>query len=246
MKYSTILWALVSSLTILTSEAQALIQIPYQMSTADMNKALQIFGYGSATKVLDDPYPLGGYDGLEIGFSNETMHTDRISSLGAGATQQSQTSYQSVTLGKGIYNNIDTFVSFSLLGQAENISEVGGQIRWGFFQASYLPIYLSWILHGNTFNCQNLIVTNSLGMDLIAGFKEGDVTLYFGGGPIRASGNFTGGIGGITSSGQTQGIGILDSRFLAGLNIKFGKYFVVGEIDNYASAAYAAKIGYRY
>ncbi len=228
------------------SKAQAVLPIPGQLASGDRSKIMQVLGYGSSTKILGDPYPLGGYDGLEVGISTEVLQTDQIAALGTHAQPQAQTSYNTITVGKGIYNNIDSFVTFSLMGQSENVTNLGGQIRWGFFQASYLPIYLSAILHANSFNCENLIVTNTLGMDLIAGFKEGDVTLYFGGGPIRAQGVFSGGLGGITDSGQATGAGIMDSRFLAGLNLKFGKYFIAGEMDNYASAAYAVKLGYRF
>jgi len=231
---------------LVTSIAQANLVIPYNLSYADRNKALVILGYGSASKILGDPYPLGGYDGLEIGLSSEYLATQQMAALGNGAQLQSQTTYNTLTVGKGIYNNIDTFLSFSLMGQEENFTNLAGQIRWGFFQASYLPIYFSAILHANSFNCENLIVTNTVGLDVIVGFKEGDVTLYMGGGPIRASGNYSGGSGGVTDNGQNMGAGIMDNRFIAGLNIKIGKYFVAGEIDNYSTSAYAAKLGYRF
>ncbi len=233
-------------LLLASAQASASLRIPTAMTASDRNRALDVLGYGSATKILGDPYPLGGYDGLEVGIATEIMQTDQISALGNKATLQGQTTYNTITIGKGIYGNIDTFVTFSLMGQNENVSDVGGQLRWGFYQASYLPIYLTAIFHGNFFNCENLVVTNSFGMDIIAGFKEGDVTLYFGGGPIQASGNFSGGSGGVTNTGQNSGNSISGSRFLGGLNIKVGRYFIVGEIDNYDQPAYAGKLGYRF
>jgi hypothetical protein len=228
-------------------QAFATLQIPGNLSAADENKALQIFGFGSSQKILDDPYPLGGYSGLEVGFSYEVLQTSALSVLGNSSLSQSQMSYNMITIGKGIYNNVDTFLDFALMGQQENITNVGGQIRWGFFQASYLPVYLTAILHGNAFNCENLIVTNTIGTDIIAGFKEGDVTLYFGGGTLRTQGTFSGGSDGITASTISDSTAISGTRFLAGLNIKFySKAFFAGEIDNYTSAVYSAKLGYRF
>ena len=232
-------------LFLMQKTAVALLPIPTKLTVTDRTQALQLIGYGSSQKILDDPYPLGGYSGFEIGLSNEALQTDQFASMGSKAPTQSQVNYNTITIGKGIYNNVDTFLTFSLMG-AENVTDVGAQIRWGFYQASYLPIYMSAVLHGNSFNCEDLIVTNSIGLDLIAGFKEGDVTLYFGGGPIRTQGVFSGGTGAITDTKQTVGMGLLDSRFLAGLNIRFGKYFLAGEIDSYSTAVYGAKIGYRF
>jgi hypothetical protein len=241
------LFIFILSLLVLLPQAHATLQIPGQLTKSDENKILQILGYGSSAKILGDPYPLGGYSGLEVGYSAEILQTDQLAALGSAATMQSQLSYNMITIGKGLYNNIDTFLTFALMGQQENITNVGGQIRWGFFQASYLPIYLSAVLHGNSFNCENTVVTNTVGLDIIAGFKEGDVTLYFGGGTIRVQGTFTGGNGGITSDGGNDSASIAGSRFLAGLNVKFfGKAFFAGEIDNYANAVYSAKLGYRF
>lgn len=216
------------------------------MTASDRATALSILGYGSSAKILGDPFPLGGYSGLELGLQTEMLQTERISSLGAGAVSQTQTSYSMLTIGKGLFNNLDVLAHFSLLGQSENISNFGSQIRWGFFQASYFPIYMSTILHWNTSNFSNLITTNTYGLDLIAGFKAGDVTLYFGGGPVQTSGVFSGGSGGITDNGETVKSGLKDSRFIAGMNVKMGNMFFAGEIDNYTSAVYSAKLGYRY
>lgn len=224
----------------------SLLQIPTALTQKDRDAALEILGYGTAVKILDDPYPLGGYSGFEIGLSSEILSTAEISRLGAKSTTQSETSYQTINVGKGVYNNIDTFLQFSFLGQQENMAHFGGQVRWGFYQAEYLPVYLSLNVHGASTNFQNLISTTAYGLDLIAGFKEGDVTLFFGGGPIKAQGVFSGGSGGVTDTGETLKNSLQDSRFLAGLNIKFDKIFVSLELDRYSYPVYSAKLGFRF
>jgi hypothetical protein len=224
----------------------SILNIPRSLNATDRATALSILGYGSASKILDDPFPLGGYSGLELGFQTDLIQTERISGLGSGAVSQTQTSYTTLSLGKGLFNNVDLFAQLSLLGQRESVSSYGTQFRWGFFQASYFPIYMSTNLHWSTSNFSNLIATNSYGLDLIVGFKADDVTLYFGGGPIHSDGTFSGGTGGITDTGETVKSSLQDVRFIAGLNVKFGNGFFAGEIDNYQTAVYSAKIGYRY
>lgn len=226
--------------------AFALLPIPSAMSEHDRGVALTILGYGSAMKVLDDPYPLGGYSGLEVGLASSMMTTDQISSLGTKTSQQAQTSFNTLSVGKGIYDNIDTFVQFSYLGQQENVMNFGAQVRWGFFQAEYLPVYMSAIFHGDSTNYENLITTTTMGVDGILGVHEGDVTLYVGIGIIRAMGTFAGGTGGITDSGVTVQNGVEDSRFLAGLNVKFGHMFTAVEIVSYNTPVYGAKLGMRF
>jgi len=229
-----------------SSPAIALLVIPTKLSAQDEGKILNILGYGTACKILGDPYPLGGYSGVEIGLEENILQTDQISSLGSGAAQQGQTTYNTLTLGKGIYNNIDTIVQFAFLGQTENVSNFGGQVRWGFYQAEYLPIYLSTVAHWDSTNFANLVTTTTMGGDLIMGVHEGDVTLYLGAGIIRSMGSFAGGTGAITASGNTEQNGIEDNRFIVGLNFKIQKAYLAGEMDQTRLPTYAAKLGFRF
>jgi hypothetical protein len=222
------------------------LKIPGNLSTADRNAAVEILGYGSALKILGDPYPLGGFSGFEYGLSSEVLSTSEISRLGSTTVSQKQLNYYTITLGKGLYHNLDTFLNFAYYSQEENISSFGGQLRWGFYQAEYLPIYASLVLSGSSCNFKNVIVTNSQALDMVFGFREGDVTLYFGSGIIRAQGIFSGGTGGITDTGETENNSIGDVRFLAGVNIKFSKVFLALELDRYSSPVYSAKLGYRF
>jgi len=226
--------------------AQATLNFPTGLTASNRGQILSILGYGTAVKVLDDPYPLGGYSGVEVGLTQESIQTDQIAGLGNKSTLQSQINYNLLTIGKGIYNNLDTFVQFAFLGQQENFSHFGGQARWSFYQAEYLPIYTSLLVHGSSTNFGNLVTTSTLGLDIILGVHEGDLTLYFGGGLLRGSGIFTGGTGGVTDSGNTEQNGVIDNRFLAGLNIKIQKAFVAFELDRAYLPTYALKLGVRF
>jgi hypothetical protein len=151
-----------------------------------------------------------------------------------------------LTLGKGLYNNVDGFIQFGLSGTAENISNYGGQLRWGFYQAEYVPAFLSLVLSGSTTNFQNLIITNNQALDLVTGINVDDVTLYLGTGQMRVQGTFVGGASGITDTSETLRESISGNHFLAGVNLKFSKVFLAMQIDRYTQANYSAKLGFRF
>jgi hypothetical protein len=224
----------------------AKLSIPTGMTSADRVVALEALGYGTTSKLLGDPYPLGGYSGVEIGITTEVISTADLARLGTKTTQQSETSYSAMTLGKGLYQNVDGFLQFSLSGNSENISNFGGQVRWGFFQAEYIPAFLSLVLSGGSTNFQNLIITNNQGLDLVLGVNVDDVTLYLGVGQVRTQGTFVGGTSGITDTGTTMKESVVGSHYLAGINLKFSKVFVAMEIDRYTQSNYSAKLGVRF
>jgi len=234
------------TLFIFSSMSFAELRIPTNLSSSDKNTALEILGFGTLMKTLGDPFPLGGYSGVEFGLSSNILSSADIARLGSRATAQAETPYYMLTAGKGLYRNIDIFVGFSYAGQSENIQSYGAQARWGFYQAEYLPIYASFFLGMSNANFNNLVITNNYNLDIIFGFKEGDLTLYFGSGIIRAFGTFSGGTGGVTVSGNTEYNYLESTHFLAGLNVKFGNWFTAFELDRNAGPTYSAKLGYRY
>ena len=61
--------------------AWAGLSFPSSLTSHDRGQVLAILGYGSAVKILDNPYPLGGYSGLEIGLSTEFINTSQIAKL---------------------------------------------------------------------------------------------------------------------------------------------------------------------
>lgn len=228
-------------------QAGATLEIPKSLNSSDRKKVLEILGFSSASKILGNPYPLGGYSGIEIGYTTEVISTGEISRLGGRTqTSQSETSFSTLTLGKGLYHNVDVYLQFSPFSQTEAISSFGGQLRWGFYQAEYLPAHLSLIISGNNTNFQNKINTATQGTDLVAGFSVQDLTLYTGIGMVRSIGTFVGGTNGVTSDGSTATEDMSTSHYLAGINIKFSKLFLALQLDRYAQSTYSAKLGTRF
>ncbi len=252
MKFFAWIWVLL----MIALPAAANLQIPKNLSASDRRKSLEILGLSSSAKILGNPYPLGGFSGVEIGYSTEIISTGDISTLGAKSESQKETSYSVLTLGKGLYHNVDLFVQFSPFQQSEDVSNFGGQVRWGFYQADYLPAHLSVVVFGSSTNFKNQISTMSSGADLIVGFSVQDMTLYTGIGVARATGTFMGGANGVTapetdpSSGlqvsYTKTEEVSASHYVAGINVKFSKLFFAMQLDRYTQAAYSAKLGMRF
>jgi hypothetical protein len=223
------------------------LQLPRNLTTADERRLTEILGYSTAGKILGDPYPLGGYAGIELGYAYEVIETGELARLGDKTSKsQSETNCSLMTLGKGLYENVDIFVQFTPFSQTEGISDFGGQVRWGFYQAEYLPAHLSLIGSLNTTNFQNKITTLSETTDLVVGFSAGDVTLYTGMGIVRSIGTFVGGVDGVTADGQTSKADVAMTHYLAGVDLKFSKTFLAMQIDRFTESTYSAKLGVRF
>ena len=69
---------------LLSSVSMATTRLPKQLDREDQSRALEILGFGSTAKTLDNPYPLGGYSGVEIGISSEFIPVDDLATLGDG------------------------------------------------------------------------------------------------------------------------------------------------------------------
>ena len=244
----------------LSTTAEAALQIPKNLTESDRIKVTEILGLSTAVKVLSDPYPLGGYSGVEVGLGFEVIGTKEISNLGSATNAQSETNFSLLSIGKGIYNNIDFVFQFSPFTQTEAVSNFGGQIRWGFFQADHLPLHLSFMSSLNSVNFQDKITMLSQGNDLVAGFSVKDITLYMGGGIVRTIATFQGGetctaavppvctknAESITDSGKTVKEDVSDSHYLAGVNLRMDKVFFAMQMDRYTQSVFSAKLGVRF
>ncbi|PWU15790.1 MAG: hypothetical protein C5B49_11340 [Bdellovibrio sp.] len=224
-----------------------LLPIPRGLSSADCLRALGILGHGTLVKPLGDPYPLGGYTGLEVGLSWEHLLTADIAKLGQQQVpEQDDTSYFVITMGKGLFYNVDFFLQFSPLGQSEQYSSFGGALRWGFYETTNWPVHFSLQIAGNSSNFQNLITTTNQEIDLFMGYSFVDISVYAGIGMVRSSGLFMGGSGGITDSNDTLSQAATVGHGLFGFSYRYRDLFAALEIDNVGSNVVSSKIGMRF
>jgi hypothetical protein len=231
----------------ITSTGSASFSLPRGMSTADRQEALRIIGFGTAAKPLTDPYSLGGYSGIEVGVSLETIPAEDLARLGTHlATPQSDVTIPKLSIGKGLYSNLDFFIHFMPYSQRTEISQYGGILRWSFFEASSLPLSASLMAHFNSGNIGNQLTTRSYGLDLVGGINVNEVALYAGVGGVQATGNFIGGSQGLTDSDRLETEGVSSLHTLVGGSFRLKNVFVAAQLDRYTQSIVSAKIGFRF
>lgn len=233
-------------ITLVSLNVSAKVRLPVNLDSSDQIKALKVLGFGTNSKILTDPYPLGGYAGFEAGVEYHTIAVDKLAVLGSTVPEQDFFSYPTITVGKGMYNNIDLFLHFMPFSEGTGISEYGGAIRWGIYQLPYYPVSFALTLNANSTNINDLIITKNIGIDFTAGITSQNIFLYLGSGWIQSKADFIGGTSGVTASQNTEQVQVQDFHYLVGVGVRFSYIFAVAQLDIYDSPTYSFKIGFRY
>lgn len=228
------------------SAAWSVTTLPKNLNQTERVRALEILGFGSAPKILDNPYPLGGYSGIEVGLSSEYIPLEDLATLGAKTSDNGELNYYTLSFAKGLFHNIDIHVHFTPFIQGENIQSFGGQLRWGFFETNFFPFCLSTVVYAGGANFSNLINISTVGADVIGTVALDNFAIFFGGGRARAIGRFIGGADGITDSQETTDQDVTESHSVFGINVDISKMFVTLEIDRYTDSVYSGKVGFRF
>jgi hypothetical protein len=238
---------LASNILLLCSSALAL-QLPTQLTSSDLKEMTQLLGFSTSTKFLSNPYSLGGYSGLEVGLSSEFINVTDLAPLGATTPPQSTFQYNRITIGKGMYNDVDLFIHFIPFSVSNDISDYGGSIKWSFYHARYLPFTLSIVGQYNSLNIQDLFLNENIGWDFIGGLNLQKFALYFGGGNQAARSTFSKNI--LDPALPTNSDYALKTRSsqihsFIGIEIDIKSFFVAAQIDRYEQPVYSAKLGVR-
>ena len=115
-----------------------------------------------------------------------------------------------------------------------------------FYQALFLPINFSVIAHGNNANIDNKILARSIGADLMLGLSLSEFSFFFGGGWVKTTGDFTGGVFGVTDTpnSPSNATNTVDSsHFMFGGTYNFEPFFLGASIDRYKDVVYNVKAG---
>ncbi|RME16626.1 MAG: hypothetical protein D6797_04140 [Bdellovibrio sp.] len=224
------------------------LELPKNLSESDLKEVTSILGLQTSTKILSAPYPLGGYSGLEISLSMENIDTSEISQLGDGSSPTSSFVFSRIYVGKGLFNNVDTFLHFIPFSKNSDLSEFGGLLRWSFFQAQFLPMNLALLIHASEGNLKDVFSTKSYGAELLLGITVEDFALYFGGGQVQATGTFHG-----DYVQSNININVLPNNSVkntvkgfhsfVGIYLNYSPFFVNLQIDRYVDPVYSAKLG---
>lgn len=212
------------------------------MDSADRIQALEILGFGTSSKILSNPYPMGGYPGLEIGLSLESVNIDKLSSLGDTTDPQDALVYPTLSIGKGLYNNFDLYVHFIPFLDRTGISEFGAFLRWGLYTPSKIPFSFSLIVHANSINIDNKITSRSLGTIFTGSFHVSGFAIYAGFGVTQLKGTFVG----VTDTAVNESEKTDGTQWLIGTTYNFEPIFLAFQMDQFNDRVYSGKIGYRF
>lgn len=240
------------------SASSGAVTIPKQLSVSDREEVTRTLGVATSTKLLTNPFPLGGYSGFEVGLTLELIDVSNISRLGAttGEAGDQELRYGRLAFGKGLYQNVDIFLNFVPQSAGSEMTSFGGAARWAFYEAKYLPINLSFIVSGSHANFNNDFEALSLGLDLAGGIYINNFSLYMGVGQVRTKGTFMAGTGtdatvdpsdpDVNPLTNTVSHTIHQTRSFAGFTMHFSELFLAAELDRYADTVYSARVGARF
>lgn len=226
--------------------ALAAFRLPKQLDSEDRKSVLRILGFGSQTKLLSSPVPLGGREGFEFGLSSEYIPIGDLAGLGDQPDVKGEHNILNLGFGKGLYHNVDVLFSFTPSPQSEQIFGYGAHLRWGFHEFSRFPAVLSLVMHGNGMNFANLLSTRTTGADVIMTVAMDESALFFGGGTIRTIGTFMGGADGITLDQKTAEEDMTGFHTVFGFSLRFERIELTLEVDRVVQSTYGARLGYRF
>jgi len=225
-----------------TPAALGALSIPTDLSDGEQQSILQILGFGTSFRPVDNPYPMGGYAGFELGLAVESVPTEDIGYYGSKAAVDRDVVYPRVTVGKGIFDSVDLFFSFLPLSENEGVGIYSGALRWGFFQATFVPAVFSVLFSATNTNVNTVFVSQTEGADLVAGVNVDPFSFYVGAGYLYGQGQFD---SSLTIDGtQTNQIS-QTMHTMIGVNLAISEMFASLEIDTYTTTTASLKIGAR-
>lgn len=229
-----------------SSSTWAALQLPQQLSAQDRRDVLRILGFGSSSKLLSNPYPMGGYQGFELGMSSSVINIEDLSSKGAGTEEQENLLVNQLFIGKGLYRDVDIGFEFTPGMNPDELQSFGFQVRGILKKEEDSPMTLSVFFFTSNTNVKNQLRADSVGLDLVGAIHSESVSMYVGGGENRTFGKFTGGSNGLTDTNESETTVIRSLHSFIGASIQFKPYFLAFQMDRHDQLTYSAKLGARF
>lgn len=219
------------------------LKIP-KLNRTDLRPVVETLGYGTATRFLSNPFPLGGYTGFEIGYTYEVVDVADIAFLGAGTNdQKDDLTFSRLAIGKGLYNDLDAFFEFTPVTNSDRINDYGAGLKWNFYQAKFIPFSLSVLGTYNSVSIEDVYTNENVAGDIIGGINVDSFALYFGGGLVSARSRFSKDILNFTAPYARESDS--SSHSFVGVHFEISRLFVAAQIDRYVDPVYSLKLGYR-
>lgn len=225
--------------------SEAKINIPQSMDQKQRRDTLQILGPATSTRLLSSPYPLGGWDGFEVGISRHYVPMSYLSEIDKSLTFQRDIEYPILTIGKGLYYDFDLFLSIVPMIQTEAVNHFSTQIRHQFWQSEESLFKMSGLIYVGTTTLNNQLNMQSYGFDLLGNMTIEKVSIFMGLGTSFNNGRFIGGAQGITDSQKTEVETLTLAHQLVGIEWPIDNFFLAAQVDRFKIPYYSIKLGYR-
>lgn len=219
--------------------------LPSNLSQSERKLFLSKFGTQTTAKLLTNPYPLGGYDGFEIGLSLEEINFSNFTTPGL---KKNRIQYPSFSIAKGLFNNVDVHLSFVPPLRQSTVSNYGVLIKWAFNEGMFLPVVWSASVHTSSTNADDQFSSKASGVELSGGYAINNFSVYAGAGLVNTTARFLGIKEGVnfTSSGADEFESETSKHLFFGVHYQISSYFAALQIDQYNDLIATSKIGLRF
>ena len=234
---------------LLSSIGYANYQLPSNLDVNSQQVVARTFGFGTGSKMIADPRPLGGYDGFQTALSYDYVNVSQIKGLGTGGSNDLYFSSSSMTIGKGLFYDFDMFIQMSP-PQNNNFSSYGALLRGRLssFEMASSIISIGGLIHTSISQFSNFFGSNIYGYDLYLYSELKKFVLFIGAGSARGIHTFGGGASGLTadSAHETSRVDLMTSHFWGGVSYQFGRWVVAGVSESYFDPVYSFKAAYNF
>lgn len=210
----------------------------------ELSSVLSLLGPGTAPRLLSVPYPLGGFQGLEVSLSRHYVPTKELKNL--GADEQDEFSYPLLTMAKGLFYNVDFSASFVPFAQRSDFLHFSSELRWMFYEAPELPFFLSGLVNLGTSTFNNMVSVQNWGVDVVGAVILNPFSFYLGLGQLTSRGLFMGFSNGLTQSELNESLVVSNIHQFFGVDVRYGSFFTALQLDRYQQDFYSVKLGYRF
>lgn len=210
------------------------------LTQGQRTEVLKVLGLGSSSKNISTLRPLGTDSGLEVAIAFEFINTDTINQYIADEESKNILNYPKIIIGKGIYDSTDLFFHFIPYTATFGISEFGSLLRYSFYHSS--SFVLTGLIHANSANFNNQLVSRNLGTDLMIGLNQGCISVFTTIGWAGSSGRFVGGTQGVTDTLARETEDVQSLHTALGSTLRWSLYSLTLSVDHYVEPVYTIKL----
>jgi hypothetical protein len=230
------------SFIILSFSSFANLTVASPLNQSQLLSVTESVGLPLATSYTENLFPLGGYSGIRIGLSHKEISNNQLRQSYPETSNIPDLKLTEFHFSKGLYSNVDFYISFIPLGGNGNLSSFAGGIKWGFLELDSKPIQFLVSLSGRSTNWTNQVTFLNQTFDVIGQYSINQFYGYLGIGSAFVRSQFIGGSHGITLSGFNETLEKSRGRPLIGGGWQTQKWGVGLELTQFLQTTMTLKV----